>query len=168
MGQTVPRRLAAAILGLSEQRLDQLVKEEGLIERKGKNNTFILRDLVHGYIESLKAKIAGQARNQTSNMAQLARAKEIDLRMAREERTLIDIGEALQCVDEISGELLQSLSSLPARITRDPRERTRIEQICDTERLRISDRFKQRASALQTGSSDIEADDEDDAGSVGN
>lgn len=166
LSQSVPRKTAAAILALTDTRLDQLVKE-GVIERKGKNNGFIVRDLVHSYVNFLKLKIEGQARTQTGNMAQLARAKEIDLRMAREERTIIDIGEALQTVDEISGELLQSLSSLPARITREPRERQRIESIIDSERLRITDRFKQRASALRSGSQDDEANDEEDTGPVG-
>lgn len=167
ISQEVPRKIAAAVLGLTETRLDQLV-HDGTIKRRGKAKKYILRDIVHDYIAFLRDRVTKQATTQTANMAQIARAKEIDLRMLREERTLIDIGEALQTVDEISGELLQSLSSLPARITMDPRERQRVDAIIDTERLRIADRFKQRASALRTGSQDAEADEEDDAGSVGN
>lgn len=155
------RKEIAAVLNLTPQRIDQLVKE-GVIEKSGRGR-YPLVGSVHAYIRSLKSAMDGQTKRATSNRAQEARAAEIERRMAREDREIITLAEAVASVDEVAGEYLQSIGSLPARITRDPRERQRIEAICDAERLRLSDRFVKASRDLRSGGSADEADDEDDA-----
>ena len=155
------RKEIATVLNLTRQRIDQLVKE-GFIEKSGRSR-YPLVASVNGYVRSLKQAMDGQTKRATSNRAQEARAAEIERRMAREDRDIITLAEAIGAVDEVAGEYLQSIGSLPARITRDPRERQRIEAICDAERLRLSDRFVKASRDLRTGGTADEADDEDDA-----
>ena len=161
LAEDVDRKTLASLLDLTTMRIDQLVRE-GHIQKSGRGR-YPLEASVRGYIKFLKGTIAGQTKSASSNRAQDARAAEIERRMAREDREIISLAEALTTIDEVAGEYLQSISSLPARITREPRERQRIEAICDAERLRVSDRFVKRSRALRTGGSVDEADDEDDA-----
>ncbi|MER9937430.1 hypothetical protein [Mesorhizobium sp. M0088] len=149
------------MLDLTPVRIDQLVRE-GHIPKLGRGR-YPLEASVHGYIKFLKGTIAGQTKSASSNRAQDARAAEIELRMAREDRRIVDMGEAVAALDKVTGDFLQSIGGLPARITREPRERQRIEAICDAERLRLSDRFAESAQALRSGLPADQADDEDDA-----
>lgn len=159
--KTVDRRTLSAHLGISAKRIDQLVKE-GFITKVGKG-AYPFSESVQGYGRSMKATIEGQTKNVSANRAQNARAAEIELRMAREDRKIIDLTEAVAALDRVAGDFLQTVGGLPARITRDPRERQRIEAICDAERLRLSDHFAQSAQALRSGLPPDQADDEDDA-----
>ncbi|WP_172374038.1 hypothetical protein [Mesorhizobium sp. NZP2234] len=122
-----------------------------------------LQAAVRGYIKFLKGTIAGQTKSASSNRAQDARAAEIELRIAREDRRIVDMGEAVAALDRVTGDFLQAIGGLPARITREPRERQRIEAIIDTGRQRLSDKFDEMSNNLRAGLPDDEPDDEEDS-----
>lgn len=95
----------------------------------------------------------------------LVKAKEAILarRLAREDRSIISMEEALEAHDLTTGAFNEAISGLPARITRDISERKRIEAICDGVRTSLNKAFGENRETLRTGQSAGEADTEDDA-----
>lgn len=134
---------------------------DGTISRQPKG--FELKTLVHEYVAFCKQERKDGTKAAVTNRAQLARAAEIEARMARESRAVIEIEEAAAAMDDVCGEFIQTLGSMPARITRDPRERQRLEVLFDTERLRLADHFSQATSSLRAGDSVVETEAEADA-----
>ncbi|MGE1076341.1 hypothetical protein ACQJ22_27865, partial [Pseudomonas fragariae (ex Marin et al. 2024)] len=79
----------------------------------------------------------------TESLDDLRKEKALDIRLARarKDREVIALDEALSAVEELTGMYVASLSGLPAQITGVPRERQRLNDIFDAERLRLTDRF---------------------------
>lgn len=152
----------AALLGLTTRWVTKLV-EAGTLPPPSGRSAYDLDACVKGYIASLKATAERAKDTSSADKLRDRREQEIALRMATKERGLIPLDDAVAAYDYATGEYLTSVSTLPARITRNPRERQRIESICDAERLRLSDRFAKRGKALRTGEPVAEAGDEDDA-----
>lgn len=157
----VSSKVGAAFLGVSQRWVQQL-GTDGWVKPAARGQ-WNLADLIKGYAASLKDETAKRTKSAADSRVRDARASEIEMRIAREDRTLIALEEAMSFVDRLSGDYLQSIGGLPARITRDPRERQRIEAICDAERLRLTDLYAERGQALRTGRPADQADDEDDA-----
>lgn len=158
---TIDTVTAAALLKITPQWVRQLAAQ-GWYKPIARDR-WNLVEVVQGYIDSLKDENRRSAKSAAESRVRDARAAEIERRLAREDRGLIALDEAVRFVDLISGDFLQSIGGLPARITRVPRERQRIESICDAERLRLSDLYAERRQTLRTGRPAAEADDEDDA-----
>ncbi|MEL4069581.1 hypothetical protein WKW50_05475 [Ochrobactrum sp. GPK 3] len=152
---------AAALLGVTTQWL-RMLAANGYVP-KAVRGKYPIVAVVQGYVKSLKDDDKRSNKSSSENRVRDARAAEIERRIAREDRKLIVLDEALTAFDEATGHFLQSLSGLPAAITRNLNERRRIETICDAERSRLSVSFSQIASSLETGIDPLEADDEDDA-----
>lgn len=95
----------------------------------------------------------------------LTKAKEAILarRLAREDRTVIEMDDALESIDIVTGAFIEAISGLPARITRNIDERKRIEAICDGVRSKLDETFGEQREALRTGKPVGSANDEDDA-----
>lgn len=151
----------AEFLGITTRWLLELTKQ-GVIIPVGRGK-FEMPKAIHDFIRWHQE---AQTRNNQSSSADHLRdqrAQEIAIKIAKQERDLIPLGDAMAAFEEATGVYLESLSGMPARITRVPRERQRIEAICDEERLRLSDRFGKSAKALQSGISDPETDDEVDS-----
>lgn len=157
----VSSKVGAAFLGISQRWVQQL-GTDGWAKPLSRGQ-WNLAELIQGYAASLKDENARKTKSAADSRVRDARAAEIEMRIAREDRKVIDLGEAAAALDRVVGDFLQAVGGLPARITRDPRERQRIEAICDAERLRLSDRFAESAQALRTGLPADQADDEDDA-----
>lgn len=158
---TITTVQAARLLMLSDERIRQLVKD-GYIPRVAQGR-FNLVTVVQGYIRFLKDDGRRSSKSAADNRVRDARAAEIERRMAREDRDIIMLDEAMAAYDFATGLYLASVSGLPARMTRNASERRRLEAICDGERQRLADRFAEGASALPTGIAAADADDEDDA-----
>lgn len=95
----------------------------------------------------------------------LAKRKEdlIARRIAREDRSLIQMDEALETVDIVTGAFNVAISGIPARITRNIDERKRIEAICDGVRNSLNKAFGEQREALRSGKPVGETESEDDA-----
>ena len=119
---------AAKLLDVSTRRLQQLAKD-GWIAPSGRNR-YPLVSVVQGYAAYLRDQIGKAARGSDAE-ARLrnARAREVELRTARLDGTVIDLDEALSATSEMPGLFIACLEGLPARITRDARERTRLQRI---------------------------------------
>lgn len=159
---TIDTAMAAALLKITPRYVRQ-ISSQGWYKPAGRDRWNLI-ELVQGYIDFLKDEGRRTSKSAAESRVRDARAAEIERRLAREDRTIIMLDEAMAFVDLISGDFLQSIGGLPARITREPRERQRIERICDAERLRLSDLYAERSRSLRTGQSAAHADAEDDAG----
>lgn len=158
----IDTKTAAALIKVTPRRIQQLAKD-GWFKAKGRGK-WSLVEVVQGYIDFLADERARNSKVAAGSRLSDARAREIEIRTARLDRQVIDLDEATPLFDQLAGEFMQSLGGLPARITRVPRERQRIEAIIDGERQRISDRFAKIANTLATGIDDDEAGGEGDAG----
>lgn len=157
---TVSTESLAKLLMLSTDRIRQLARA-GHIARAG-HGRFILVTAVQGYIKFLKEAEQRASKSTAENRVRDARAAEIERRMAREDRQIVDLDEAMGTLEDISGLMLAALGSLPAQITRNPSERRRIENIVHAAQERLVNRFAQKMAALQTGEDDAVAKDGDE------
>jgi len=158
---TVGRGTLAALFNLSENRVHAMTVE-GILHHSARGRWKLI-DSIHCYVAYLREEQRNKTKGASETRVRDARASEIELRMARIDRDIVPLEEALATIDDVTGDYLQSISSLPARITREQNERHRIEAICDAERSRVADGILQKASALRTGVPFAEADAEDDA-----
>lgn len=116
-----------------------------------------------GYISWLKDERRQSAKSTAAARVQVARAREIELRTAREEKRLMETDEALAVLDELVGNFKSELSSLPARITRDLGLRKSIEAETDRICHRLADLFSTRASELRAeGAAEAPVDEDDE------
>lgn len=159
---TITTAQAARLLMVTEAWVRKLTRD-GTIAKAARDR-YNLVAVVQGYIRFLKDEERRSSKSAADNRVRDARAAEIERRMAREDRDLIMLDEAMAAYDFATGLYLTSISGLPARMTRNASERRRLEAICDGERQRLADRFAEGASALRTGEAAVDADDEDDAG----
>lgn len=163
LDQVVPTEVAAALIGGTPHWLRKLHKDFSAFEPVARGK-WRVGDVLSGYHRYLENRADRLTKASASNDAQKARAEEIRRRMAREDREIIALSEAVEATDMMGGEYLRSILGLPARISREPHERQRIEKICDLERGRLSTRFSEISITLRTGITDYEAIGEDDAG----
>lgn len=117
--------VAGRLLMVTAERVRQLIKS-GHIEKTRHGYTTI-PSAVQGYIKFLKESASDRTTNAALTRAQEARAREVELRIKREERDLIAQDEALLAMSMLCGIVSQQLSGLPARITRDMELRRQIE-----------------------------------------
>ena len=161
--QHVTQRDLAVFLGVAPSTITAMAKQ-GIFTRDA-NGKLDFPVAVAAYFAHKMAKVEEKERPETS--ADRLRAKrelELERKMAREDREIIMMDEAIETLDEMTGLYLASLSSIPARITNVVRERQRIEAILDEERQRLSDGLIKKSTALRTGIEAAEAGGEDDAG----
>lgn len=145
-GLRVSSAQLAHVLGLTSRRVQQLAKE-GVLAR-GPGGKFDLAASVQAYMASRQdAAVPSVATDRLRE----ARAVEIERRIALRDRELISLAEAMEKFELVTGAFLTALSGLPARITRNVRERHRIESIIDAMRSRLSADFAVQEDALKTG-----------------
>jgi phage terminase Nu1 subunit (DNA packaging protein) len=164
-GQTasneVDTQTAAALLKVTPRWIQQLAKD-GWIKPAGRGK-WPLVGLVQGYIDFLKDENARKTKAAGNSELQRVRAREIELRIAKEDRSVIDLDEAIGAFEILCGEFNSIISGLPARITRNSRERQRIEAICDEERARLSKVLVKACDTARSGESFDPTGGEDDA-----
>lgn len=71
--------------------------------------------------------------------------KLIELRLAHEERRLIELEESLAVVSTVVATFRLGLDGLPARLTRDPARRKEIKQECDAILAAAAKKFEEFA-----------------------
>ena len=156
---------AEKLLKLTRVRISQLVKD-GYIEKLGRDKYHII-SLVHGYIDFLKDEDRRGQKGQAQTRVADARAKQIDLKNAKEERKLMDVNEAVALFEEITGTFVAALNGLPAQLTRDIAERERIEKVIDRQRTVLETRFSKSAKDILPDSEVANADEKKPTRRVG-
>ncbi|MGN7870535.1 hypothetical protein [Paracoccus sp. 22332] len=145
----VPIDVAAGILTIGPERVRQLIKS-GHVPRgpRGKVN---LVAAIQGYVAFLKEAAEKAAQPPSRERINNARERQIELLIAKEERALIPIEDAIMAMDKVVGVTNAELSGLPARITRDMGIRRKAEAEVHGVRKRISDALAKMSGAARTG-----------------
>lgn len=138
-----------AHLDMTRQRVRQLDRE-GVFKRLASGGYDQAAARI-AYIQWLRDEERRAVKGAATARLNDARAAEIERRLAREDRSLVDIEEAIGFVDEVLGTLKSELQGVAARITRDVALRRQIEAEIDAVLSRAADHFKKEAAALRAG-----------------
>ena len=159
-GKVASKEVACRLLMLTPRRVEQLAAE-GWFQKDGRGRYPIV-PLVQGYIRFLKDEARRSSKSAAASRVQDSRAREIDLRVARQEHRLINIDEHDAVVDELIGMFTTALNGLPAQVTRDPDERRKIAKACNETRQRLATRAAERSTELRASGEVAAPDAEDD------
>lgn len=136
-------------LDLSRVRIVQLVNEGAL--PRNDDGSFDLDACRVAYIRYLRSEDRRGAKSVTASRVQEARAKEIELRTAREEARLVPLESVQAAVADILGTYRYELTGVPAAVTRDLAFRAEIEKQLNDAIDRCRQRFDQVGDALRAG-----------------
>jgi hypothetical protein len=156
---------AARLVGKSSTWINKLAN--GGYVRRLERGRYKPADVAQGCLRFMTDEQRRASKSGTLAQVQVARAREIELRIARVDNEVVDLVEATGVLDEIIGGLKADFDGLGASVTRDAVLRAVIEAKVDEILKRAADRLAQRASALRASGSAVDADAEDDAGRLG-
>ena len=140
---------AMSLLMLSDEWLRQLAKK-GYVP-KAEKGLLPLVGTVQGYIRWLKDDERAKSKTAAASAVQQARAREIELRIARESGKLVELEDAEAAFAEILGAFRSELVGVPAASTRDLELREIIDTRINDAVARARDRFRQRIETLRAG-----------------
>jgi hypothetical protein len=160
-GTTLSTQGMAKVLGITVRWLSEKTKD-GTIPSLGRGRYDPMTAVV-AYIDFVKVGVEKKVGSESLDNLRDMKAQELRLNMARKDRLVIALDEALAVTEEMSGIFVTSLQGLPAQISGVPRERQRLDGIFDKERQRVADRLAERVAALRAGTSHIDPSAEDDA-----
>jgi hypothetical protein len=138
-----------AHLDLSRVRVVQLVNEGAL--PRNNDGSFDLDACRIAYIRYLRSEDRRGAKSATASRVQEARAKEIELRTAREEGRLVPLESVQAAVADILGTFRYELTGVPAASTRDLSVRSEIEKHLNDAIDRCRQRFDKVSDDLRAG-----------------
>lgn len=141
--------LAARLLMIGAERVRQLIKA-GFIARTKPGFTTI-PSAVQGYIKFLKESAQENTQTASASKAQEARAREINMRVDREERNLISQEEAQLALSMACGMFVEEMGGLAARCTRDLATRRIIETEVHGAKTRLSKAFEKLSGFVRGG-----------------
>jgi phage terminase Nu1 subunit (DNA packaging protein) len=136
-------------LDLSRVRVVQLV-DEGVLPRN-KDGSFDLDACRIAYIRYLRSEDRRGAKSATASRVQEARAKEIELRTAREEGRLVPLDDVNAAIADILGTYRSELNGVPAASSRDLAVRGEIEKQLYDAIDRCRQRFEKVSDDLRAG-----------------
>lgn len=152
---------AAALLELTSERVRQLVKS-GHIEKRAKDQVPLV-SAVRGYIHFLKDEERRSSKSASASRVQDARAREIELKTAEREGSLMDVEEVRAVVAQWAGVIRTGLNSIPARLSRDMTFRRKIETEIDDVFRQATESFESAMGNRSAAAGAMEADTGDDA-----
>ncbi|TYB81767.1 hypothetical protein [Maritimibacter fusiformis] len=158
--KTVGIREAASLLNRSTQWVHKLVAA-GFVEKVGRGQ-YRISDITSGTVAYYEDLLQKSSKSATSNRVSEARAAEIELRTAERRRELIPQEEAIAAMDLVVGKVAETLSGLPARITRDLVLRRKIEAAVHAGRKEIADALAELSGFVEAGGDLPATDTEDD------
>lgn len=136
-GTTVlTRELIALLDDRKDGRLRRLIASGVIRETRGRVQ---LGEAVPVFLTDLRADLAEGSAVRAAESAREARADAAALRLAERRREMVPVADLDAAFEHLCGVVSSSLSSLPARVTRDPRDRRRVEGIVFDLRTRIGD-----------------------------
>jgi phage terminase Nu1 subunit (DNA packaging protein) len=145
----IPIAEAAELLMLTPERIRGLARD-GYIA-KGERGVVSRRAAVQGYIRFLKDEERRTSKVASLSKVQEARAREIELRIARESGNLIELEDMETTVAAILGALRSELAGVPAACTRDLALREIIDRHLNDAISRARDRIRVYGEGLRSG-----------------
>ena len=106
---------------------------------------------IQGYIKWLKDEDRRSSKSASASRVQDARAREIEIRSAKEEGSLIDIEDVEITYEEILGAYRSELAGIPAGVTRDLALRAVIESRLNDAIARCRARFQAASASVRQG-----------------
>lgn len=160
--EVVTRTQLGNFLGLTPRRISMLTKD-GVFHAVGRGKLDFAKS-VEAYIQFRERGVENRIKVPSSQDLLRERQRQaLERKMAREDRDIISLDEAMLAIEEVTGVFLTSLSGMPARITRDRSERQRLEKIFDGERKRLAKDFAEKQNSVRAGQHTVDAETEDDA-----
>lgn len=141
--ETISAGDLSAIVGVTTERLRQFATE-GIIERVGRGVYRFPEVLTALYRHQRDAAARGHATD-NNDRVKVARAREIELRIAQRERELIALADAEGAMRDTFGALRSELEGVAAAATRDRQIKHRIEDLIAGALTRASDRIAEFA-----------------------
>lgn len=153
----IPISEAAELLMLTTERIRGLAKE-GFIDKPARG-VVSRTSAVQGYIKFLKDEERRTSKSAAASAVQAARAKEIELRIARETGELVLRDDVAAFLADHLSIFRSELAGIPAAMTRDMSMREKFESGLNAAIARLADAFTKYRSVERLG---IGADDVDD------
>ncbi|WP_412506795.1 hypothetical protein [Roseovarius sp. SYSU LYC5161] len=157
-GQTITVDQAAVLLGRSRRWVYNLV-QGGYIE-KASTGKYTVVAVVRGAVAYFDDQIAKNQKTAAASRATDARTREIELRIKERSRELIPLEDARAELADWSSAVRAEFQGLPARYTRDMKERRSLEQEIDGAFERLSRRTSEAEQALAAGEGAVSAEPE--------
>lgn len=146
---------AAQLLMVSDEWLRQLANK-GYIP-KAVSGLYPIAPTVQGYIRWLKDEERRTSKTAAASAVQQARAKEIELRIAKESGKLLELEDTEAAFANILGAFRSELAGVPAASTRDLALREVIDGHLNDAIARARDRFRQFIEAIRaSGNSGVD------------
>lgn len=123
----VTLEVAAQLIMVTPRWIQKLAKD-GWIP-KAERGRYSLIGVVQGYINFLKDETRRAPKSAAESRVRDARAREIELRVARQQADLIPYAEHMAILDEILGHIRAALEGAPAQITHDLEVRTELGRV---------------------------------------
>ena len=139
----------ATHLDLTKQRIGQLA-DEGVLPRLT-DGSYDLDDSRLVYIRWLRSEDRRATQSAANNRVRDARAREIELRIAKEERELVPVADMVDVIDRYALAVTTALKNIPVRASRDPAERARLQPFIDEARTAIATEMSKAAQEARTG-----------------
>jgi hypothetical protein len=149
---------AARLIGKSETHVLSLVKD-GLLRKAG-TGKYRPEDVARAALEFREGEDRRSSQTQEAKRVQAARAREIELRIAREEGRLVPLESVNAAITDILGTYRSELEGVAAAATRDLTIRTVIQNHFEQAIDRCRARFDRAATELASGGDVSLGDDE--------
>lgn len=118
-----------------EGRLRRLIEAGKITEAAGRVG---LVEAVQAFLADLRAELAENTATKSAELAREARADASSLRLAERKRELIPVDEADAAVTHVAGAINSAITQIPARATRDVRDRRKLDELIFALRERIA------------------------------
>jgi hypothetical protein len=157
----------AACWSVTKVRVAQLAGEGWFKPIAGHRGVYDWAEANSGIVRYLRDDGRRTSRSTAEAHAREVKTREVELRIALRAGELMEHAEHIEILDELLGLVQSELAGLPARLSRDMRERQRIEQAVDAILERLSARAAERSRQLAASFAGAQASATHDAGSMG-
>jgi hypothetical protein len=154
--ETVPIATLAGLFGVTDRQARNLL-EMSKVKSRARGH-WPLAEAVRAVLAQARESREPDQLSAARARALNAKAKAQEVALARTERDLIPLEEAIAVMDELCAVTREVLIGLPARITRDLDLRRKIEAEVHAGQLRIVRKLTAGAAALREGTDDVEED----------
>lgn len=113
-----------AICGAKPNEIEGLIRARQITARDGKVS---LVAGVRAYLDNIRAATKSASLAAAQDASRAARADAAELALAVDARSMIPVDDAHDALARLAGEVMSSMGVIPARVTRDVRDRRQVE-----------------------------------------
>lgn len=146
---TISTSQAAKLLMVSEMWIGKLHKME-YIPKAGRGKWNLVA-VVQGYIRFLKDEDRRSSKSAAQSRITDIKAARLEMQMQADRRELVPLDDARLVLDTAASLMQSNLMAVPAKFTRDVKERRRLEAMIAEALGKIADDIDKKAASLTTG-----------------